>query len=637
MALLEWRAKDKDAAIADWRAGLTALNRIQDKGPAPESFWTSFRNIAVHAGSRKLTTQLRSDVDGVLRNYLARNGNYRSDELLHAVFDAAENKEEAVTWMLELSGAAHDPSSVLSQIDAAEWLPREAREQILLKEISLARAAAGHDDDPNNYQVQSLVGMEKRLVTLYLELKEDAKAREILNALTENQRLDSTILHAELVLAVRDHSLDALLNRYRADAQRTLGALGNQALRNEAAEFARSGDNASALALWECVFDIGESEQSLMASDYLGLAEARLRTGNIAGAVELLRRMTLLPGSDSVYTNYDLAAALLEKQGHAAEAIEFLTMAAKGVPWNVSYQVRLAKAQLKAKAASTESVAALKAVAAAGTTAYGLRVEAAMLLRNAEAGDLPEFGSDELQRVARGTFTDAQARQPYFVAARMIAAEAASDPKQRGPLLREAVAIAPNGLASPDAFSEDRLVFEVFRSEEALRHDATAAEAVQRLTSAPPYSPGSVFDDASDSGDEVARGEQTGSASASVDLCEGASPLPERLARMAPTDAEKVSVALALDSMYQRLDEMEIGLPYLKLAACLEPDAGRRKDLRSTIKDEETALALAAENASRSPDIRSALDQANLVRPRLTTAAELERYSELNARGEVAQ
>ena len=134
IALLDWKSGKKDEAIAEWRQALVALDRIQTKGPAPESFWTGFAQIAGHLGSRKLTAQLHPEMDAVLRGYVKRNGEYRSAELLRAAFEASASPAEGLEWLLSLANAAANPAGVLGQFDSAAWLP----------EIRTTRPAAGN-------------------------------------------------------------------------------------------------------------------------------------------------------------------------------------------------------------------------------------------------------------------------------------------------------------------------------------------------------------------------------------------------------------------------------------------------------------------------------------------------------------
>ena len=637
IAVIEWQTNDRDAAIAQWREAFAALNRIQDKGPAPESFWTSFALMAQHLGSRKLTNQLHGDMDGVLRNYMARNGNYRSDELLKAVFDASASHAEGLDWILSLSASAPDQATVLTDIDSEAWLPKDAREPILLRELALARMAAQRADNGNDYMAERVVQLQRSLVVYYVEEKQDAKAQATIEALTDEQRTDGSILQAQIELAARSHTLDAWLVRYRANSETLSIAGGSQLLRNAAGVLATQGDQAGALALWECVFDLGQAHHDLLASDYLGLAAARLQVGNVNGAVELLRRSTQLPGD--VYANYDLAAMLLEEKARDAEAVEFLTVLAKGVPWNVSYSVRLARAQLHTGSAGRikpQAVAVLESVARSSSATYDIRVQAAMALREAGIGEAPNvnLGSEELRLLATGNLTAEQAQQPYFAAARMVASETTQDLAKRALLLRQAIAISPSGLPTVGGFAGSTLRIKIFRAESSLGHDAMALDAIEPLlngsysdaTQSASNGNSEVQPDVSDAEASIVdENDGTPAASGGEDSLaelERSAPLPIKGAR---TDAEKLGLAVQIATVYERTERLADALPYLKLAAWLQNDNAARVELRSRIEKIQTALALETQNALRRPDIRRALDQSNLVRPRLSNATDLAR------------
>jgi Flp pilus assembly protein TadD len=644
IAVIEWQTNDKDAAIAQWREAFAALNRIQDKGPAPESFWTSFALMAQHIqarsqGTRKLTGELHGEMDGVLRNYMARNGDYRSDELLRAAFAASASHSEGLDWILSLSASAPDQAAMLTDIDSEAWLPKDAREPILLRELALARIAAQRADNSNDYMTGRVVQLQKSLVLYYVEEKQDAKAQAMIEALTDEERKDGSILQAQIELAARRHVLDAWLVRYRADAETLSIPGGSQLLRNAAGVLATQGDQAGALALWECVFDLGQAHHDLLASDYLGLAAARLRVGNVSGAVELLRRLTQLPGD--VYANYDLAATLLEEKAHDAEAVEFLTVLAKGVPWDVSYTVRLARAQLHAGNAARikpPAVAVLESVARNSGATYDIRVQAAMALREAGVGEAPNInlGSEELHLLAAGNLTAERVQQPYFVAARMVASDTTQDLTKRALLLRQTIAVSPLGMPTLGGFAGSTLRLKIFRAESNLKHDATALNAIEPLLNGS-YSDTtqSVSNIGSEGQPEVGEAgtpiadenDSTPAASGGEDSLaelERLAPLPVRTTQTgAKTDAEKLALAVQIASVYERTERLAEALPYLKLAARLQKDNAAHMELRSRIEQIQTALALEAQNALRRPDIRRALDQSNLIRPRLSNAADL--------------
>jgi cellulose synthase operon protein C len=630
MGVLLWGADKKDEAIAQWRDALAALNRIQNRGPAPESFWSEFALITQHLKDRKLVARLRPDLETVLRNYLAHNGNYRSDELFKAVFLASASHGEGVEWILSLSDAAANPAEVLAEIDSAAWLPAEDREPVLLRELELARIAAAHKD-AGDYTAQQVMQFEKSLVLYYVGQKQDAKAEAILEKLADDQRKEEEILMARIELAARGHRLDALLANDLASTPGDLSATQLQLVRNAAAKLNGEGDKGDALVLWEFVFERLQSVHGLMVSDYMGLAAARLEVGNIAGAVELLRRMVLLPDdvpTNNAMTNCDQAATLLEEKGHDSEAIEFLATLAKGTPWNAAYGLRLAKAQLRADKKQPQAVAMLASIAGNNAQRYDLRVQAAVALRGKNGGTVG-IGSDELRLLASEKIAPPQAERPYFAAARIAAADSLSDASQRAALLRQAIAIAPAGIGGAAGFTGDDLRLKIFRAEAAAGPNSTALDAIRPLLNGTNANSGEAdgVDNTGAIATEVGSAESGDGNADATGSSDGSSETLAELERLAPlpvrslqSDAEKLALARLIAQVYEGEGIPGTALHYFKLAAYLEKDTKVHAELRRHVDELDTALRLESENASRRPHIQRALNQSLLVRPRLSSA-----------------
>ena len=159
-----------------------------------------------------------------------------------------------------------------------------------------------------------------------------------------------------------------------------------------------AGDKQSARKILEFVFAREIEEHKLVAANFLGLAEIRLASGDTTGALDLLRRLVVAVGNP--FENLDPAAALLEKIGHNAEAIEFLDQLVKSAPWDPSYRLRLAKAKLTAGQDSSAAQEALATVAAAPTASYDLRLKAAAAIGGRPHSNL---GSGELNLLAAAT------------------------------------------------------------------------------------------------------------------------------------------------------------------------------------------------------------------------------------------
>lgn len=652
MASLLWNAQRKDEAIQEWRDAFSALNRVQDKGAAPESFWSNFNLIARHVGQRQVFASVRADMDALLRNYIGRNGEYRSAELLQAAYAASGGGDDGASWLISLSSAGQDAASVLADVDNAPWLTPAAREAILERELELLRARplpSGTLGDSGDWRLNSA---QRALLALYVAQKEDAKAETILSGMTRQLRDEADAFTAEVELAARGHRLEPFLanlsNGANAQAEASTGAASTslesrvRALRGVAADLERQGDKAGALVIWEYVFAQLELSRNLAVSDYAGLARARLINNDTAGAVTVLRRMTISgDGGDAqgAVTAYDSAARLLESNNHEAEAIEFLAALVKEQPWNAEYGIRLARAELHTGRDSSSAVAVLTAIASSGANSYEQRVQAVLLLRKG-SHQPANFGSKELALLAGGKITPLDARQPYFAVARIAAANGAAATAESAQLLREAIAMAPKGLPDQDGFTGADLRLKIFRAEAAQGNNATALAVLQTLVrpGAANAEAGNEVADDSDGGADTDTVSEADSGAAATDadsisyedLREGVALKTEPLdvlERRVPlpgsghrTDAERLALSLAIAQVDVHTDNEAAALPYLKLAAALETDTARVTDLNSRWRSLEIDLALEAENSGRRPTIGRALDQPGEVRPRVTQA-----------------
>jgi Tfp pilus assembly protein PilF len=202
-------------------------------------------------------------------------------------------------------------------------------------------------------------------------------------------------------------------------------------LKQGAASLRMDGDVASARRLLEALYTRELDRNNLDASNFLGLAEVKLESGDAATAVALLRRMTVTTGEP--FDTLSPAAALLARFNRNTEAIEFWQQRVKAVPWDFDAALHLARA--------TGAVPLLRQIAANPNGAYEIRVEAANALAPQNATGL---GSAELDALASTIpITVAAAERPYFFHARVKGATQTNDATARIRLLRGAIAINP--------------------------------------------------------------------------------------------------------------------------------------------------------------------------------------------------
>ncbi len=205
----------------------------------------------------------------------------------------------------------------------------------------------------------------------------DGRRRDCSRSSTESRTLEAAaIVPLELQVAAQMGTLDSKIDGYRADPQT---APASEVLRAAARQLFDAGDKQSARKVLEFVFAREIEEHKLEAANFLGLAEIRIAAGDTPGAVELLRRLVVVVGNP--FENLDPAAALLEKTGHNAEAIEFLEQLVKASPWEPAYRLRLAKAKVAAgQGCGLSPERLLPPLHRARDVSYSMRTQSALAL-----------------------------------------------------------------------------------------------------------------------------------------------------------------------------------------------------------------------------------------------------------------
>ncbi len=596
LAVAHYRQGARAEAIAEWKLAFSTLAQQVNNARVPESFWADFSRTCERLRSRKLFNDLKPDVDALLRAYFHRNGNYRSNALLHSAYVAMPDLTAATNWLLDVSSAADDPTTVLADVVEASWIPLAQRapiyQRILLAKQDAVSKAEGLQKEGAE---QVLRSWQVRWIKYLVATKQYALAGGAMAALSRESRTveAAAIVPLELQVAAQMGALDSKLETYRADPQTTPAS---ELLRAAARQLFDSGDKQSARKVLEFVFAREISEHKLEAANFLGLAEIRLAAGDTPGAVELLRRLVVVVGNP--FENVDPAAALLEKTGHNAEAIEFLEQLVQALPWEPAYRLRLARARVAAGQDAVSAQNALAAIASGTDVSYSVRTQSALAL----AGNhrQVELGSAELNLLAGGpsAFTTSAADQPFFYDARLKTAQTSADAQVRVQLLENALADAP---------ARDDARIPLFLAAAGLHSDEFARGVIEPLlrqqffrSVTPPLATreGEIIRETDNDTDE-------GNMLGQVDS-------PFKL----PV-AQQAQVARTLGDLMIRLDRLDDGLRYLRVAQKLEMAPAPRKEISSAITEVNARLRRQRLNATRQPILHEALEQDRLIRPRL--------------------
>ena len=598
LAVAYYKRGDRTNALAEWKLAFATLTAQLNSAHVPESFWADFGRTCDQLRTRHLFADLNFDADSIIRTYFRHNGNYRSNALLQPAYAAAGDPAAGTAWLLDLSTAGHDPTSILADVVNAAWIPLAHRAPIYQRLLETKQSAlprlTGLERD---YAQQDLNSWQVNWIKYLVRTRQFQPASEAIAGLSKETRQAqaAALVPLELEVAAQLGTLDATLTSYRADPE---NAPASQPLRTAARQIFDAGDQQSARKILEFVFARELDEHRLVAANFLGLAEIRLASGDPAGALDLLRRLVVVVGSP--FENLDPAAALLEKSGHNAEALEFLDQLVKSAPWNPSFRVRRSEARLAARQDVAAEQSTLASIASAPNVPYDLRIKAALALSSRPHSDL---GSGELNLLAGNAAIPSPAADKfYFYEGRIKAAQIVADLQTKIQLLSHCVIDFPG---------RDEARLPLFKAAVSLRSDEIALGALEpgllmRFTGR--FSP-SVEEEEdivhSEVGEDENGDESTNPAVTASEL----------------SRTERAQVAQMIGDLMIRLDRISDAVPYFETARQAENSASTRKKLTRKIADARATLRLQRQNTARQPLLHEALEQDRAVRPRLLARA----------------
>jgi len=605
-----WSANRRDDAFAAYRDALTKLRVLVDLHAVPETFWTSFSNIATDAGQYQIGSQLKPEMNTVLEAYIHKNDSYRTSELLQSAYTSLEKQDndEAAAWVLALidnAGSESQPG-MIDGLTQQQWFPKSHLDTVYQREIALAQAnikTVAAKPIPNggtaNYELDSARSRLTTLQTTYVQwlLQHDrsADAQRIFDSISITQRNTGDLIPIAIRLAAKQSRIPALLAGYLNDPT---AAPSLETLSTVANTLRLQHDNPNSRLLLEYVFQQKLQQQILTDPDYLALAEARLNTNDTPGALDLLHRLTL---QGDLYQNLDTAASLLVRTGHNAEALPLLTELTNGTPWNATYRLRLGQCELALK--QSEAPTSLTAVASSDQADYATRATAAEDLQ--AISTTTKFSSAELTLLAATTPpTPQQADQHYFLYAR-IAAATIAPPPQSATILRAAIQTAPDPMLQ-------WLRLRLFQAEIAQDHYQQANVAIAPVLAGNYALRFTPTQDQSDQ--DATTDDDTGDQPRLIPPATN----PYTVLAALPTPEDQLTFALAVATMSEHLGNDYQALKCLKSAVRFTSNSAQKSELDLRIKTLQARIDLANNNASRRPVIQESLQQTARVQPRLT-------------------
>ncbi len=421
-----WDAGRKAEAIAEWRAGVATLERLQSRGAAvPPTFWAQGSLLITHVIASGAGRELRPDLERWIREYARINGSFQLDPLLTAAFDASLDAKEDTVWVLDIAEeyASLESFGENPRLTAAQKIDLKQRR---LEVLALDAAAA------SGYELAQLERETARvrvaLVGMLLDSGDVARAQAQWKLLGEEAPKRHVVEWLRLSAAAG--ALDRVLAGYREKPDEAPGFN----LLQSAAMALRERNRAAYLDVAEFMYSRELDAQRYEPANFIGLADVYLERNRTDAAAALLRRMNLIAGEP--FEGFVSAAELLERHGKNVEAIPFLRDRVKAAPWDASARLGLAKLL-----SGAERDALLTQVVSDAHASYAMRVEAAEASHGAGAAD-----GTELSALASGAVTLDAAEKPYRVAARVELASKDTDSAVKVRLLREALAFAPDSV-----------------------------------------------------------------------------------------------------------------------------------------------------------------------------------------------
>jgi tetratricopeptide (TPR) repeat protein len=574
IAALQWKQGQHTEALTTWQLAVKQLAAEMDARHVPETFWGDFSQVLGDAASHGQYAAISAQVDAMLRIYLARNGWYRVEPLLEAGYHAHGDRME---WLLEITTAASDPAYVLESIRQSPWIVKGQASQLLGRIVELDRRAA--QAKPGE-EVWNLEQAESNLIDALLDEKKFAQARTELARIPEKKRKSPPWLGAELRLDEADGLMPQTIAQWR---KRPEASPASNDLRNVIPLLSEPSRRIVLRYVYEQALDARE----LTSTNFLGLAAIDLDEGNVPGAVALLRRLILI--SSNAFVDMDSAASLLALRQRFSEEVEFIQPLADAFPWEASYRIRLATAELAGDPQAHQALEMLATVAADPKATYVERLAAAKALKGRKPAGATT-GSGELDQLIRGCPNPEEASKPYYVEARLAAAACAHDDKTSERILRTAIATAPGNTA---------LRLEYVQAAFRVSLDARA------LVAAEPFLDSGTF-----YGQRYTEGNDALLNAGSY----GEHRFPV-LSTLKPEDAAKLTW-MAIHAREKRHENDE-AQKLAQNASTQEQDPVRRKAFETENERLETDVAREEENEARAPKIHAELDQDRVVRPRL--------------------
>jgi predicted Zn-dependent protease len=574
IALLLSSRQHNQQAAQTWQKAVAALASQSDAAPVPANFWSSFTTIVAAIGSHNQLSNFHDQLNTLLLGYIHRNGAYNVLPLLKSIYQADNRSSASMQWMLALIASNNSArQQLLQSLHDSTWLAPAQLPLIDAQLVSLIQ-----------HQLPSAQGQNRSSLQQQLQQWRIQWLRDLIatGSYAQAQSIFASIPSADVAahpaswariqvrLAAHSGKLASLIALWR---QNSATAPDPAVLQ----QVAPSLDQSSRDMLMSYVYQSALARNDLSSQNFLGLAAIRIRKGDISSALSLLNRLVLVSGDTDAALHS--AGELLYNTHHFSRALPFLQHFSSAQPWNLAARLRYDRARVKSGSDKAAALSDVAAIASNPLAPYATRVMAARSLAGTSTPGVS--GSAELTFLAQGNITPAQAKQPYFIAARVAAASQATL-TERIALLRQVMQIAPG-----DAVARIALLHAAIQSQSNHLTLSTAQPLI-------------------DSG--YINHTDTPMPLVAASVAFKALPPSERAALYA-------GIALA----NRATGQLDRARGNFRNAAKVDPSAAARNQWLQSAKALSQILHRRATNAARAPQIHSGLSQSHAVWPRISS------------------
>ncbi len=423
LAVVEARAGRTDDAVTNWRDAFRLLAARVEEGPLPPDYWQTARDVFIHANHFRVIERLRPDAGAMLRAYAKRNGAYNFSPFIDGILKDAPDQASALDWIFQLARETNILSAI-EELANSQWIPEVRKDSVYRFLLERARvqlsASAG---DAASSATEQLQRARINYVTYLLAQNRPQEAWQILQEMQPPENRPPAL---QLKSAALTGRLNEELASYRS--QPASAPTGDQVL--VVASELETGHPDLALTLKEFEYQRELDAGGAPASAYFGLAQVRIAQKRPDEAKSLIRIVTVSVGAP--FENLPEAVNVLEEAGLTSEASAYASEWCTAEPWNAEAHVR--STRLKHDAAG------LDAIRQSTAAPYTLRAQAAIAMHSLKHS---VTGTDELTLLTHDAITPQEASQPFYVFARLRAAQTVASNNEKLALLRQAVALDP--------------------------------------------------------------------------------------------------------------------------------------------------------------------------------------------------